>query len=254
MIIGIISGYYRSGTTIFQRIFEEALGVPVLHEPTQHEIIRHIYSLGFDKPHPMHGFDVFRGYAQIPSNVFNEFAKRHAEVFKDVKQYGVMTDFNAIKYLLQPFHECNVKIIVKANQVWLYLDKLAKEYNCWVIHLDRDENQIIAEHTTDKSLLLSDRYMPFYTHEVYNSLTAYLGVRLAHRRNIDKLRFIIRTVKKVVREQANKCDKIKVINFDDFAKSPLNYKNILGEKIVNKALELIDLNKITKVPDWLYKI
>lgn len=260
MIVGIISGYYRTGTTIMQKIYEEATGIPVLHEPTQHEIVKMMLWEGATKPHSLHGFEIFKGYTKIPFDTLKQFIKRHFEVFEDKTQHGVMTDFSSIVYLLQPFHECDVKVIIKTNQAWLHLDKLAKTFDCWIIHLMRHPVRIVAEHTTDRNLLESkDRPLPFYTNEVFTNLRKYLKEKEipANRvKNIVKLRYILEKLEEIVKEQAKRCNNINLVDFDDFVMDPERerYKYIFGKKVIEKAKQLLDRKKIPHPPEWLYRL
>lgn len=124
MIVGIINGYYRSGTTIWQRIAEELLNVVTVHEPTGP-------SAGFDlfgKGHP-HDWDVFKGYMQVKEATFTWLKRWNA-----IRPRGVVTAEDAW-WLMEPFHRIKEPTIVKCANV-LEVQKLSDKVD-WLINIKR---------------------------------------------------------------------------------------------------------------------
>jgi len=132
MIIGIINGYYRSGTTIWQRIAEELLDVVTVHEPTGP-------STGYELPqylnsstHPFHGWNVFNGYRKIPKEILFKWYKRWSKL--PIK--GVVWPLTAA-LLLEPFDRMDEEVIVKCANI-VDVQTIADIFDCWVINIQRD--------------------------------------------------------------------------------------------------------------------
>jgi len=260
MIVGVINGYYRSGTTFMQRLCRKSNpNFIVLCEPTQHEIIDHIMANGCNNYNLLHGWDVFKDYCRLPRAVKHKFIRRHFEVFdNDKKQWGVMTSAGSVRHLLQPLHDCEQPIVVKSTQLQLFLDDIKEWYGCWVLHLDRSVENIVADHltystltTTDeaKKLLLSDKEsLSFYADLVFENLTRCFGVdKSIARHNLDKLVFNILATKKAVNGQKG----VVVIDFDDFIANPYQHLDKLPFKVDESLLRLIDPHKSNPRPKWL---
>jgi len=221
MIVGIINGYYRSGTTFMQRLCSKSNpNFIVLSEPTQHEIIDHIMADGCHKDNLLHGWEIFKDYCKLPRKVKHEFIRRHF--------------------------------------LHLFLEKLKDWYGCWVLHLDRSVENIIADHfsyyslvnsTQAKDILLSkDKPISFYADLVFENLTKYLRLdRNIARNNLDKLVFNILATRKIVERQKG----ITVLNFDEFVRNPKQHLNKLPFKVNESLLRLINPSKKNPVPDWL---
>jgi len=261
MIVGIINGYYRSGTTLMQRLYK--LSNPnhiVLSEPTQHEIIDHVLANGCFKPSVLHGWNIFEDYCRLPREVKHEFIRRHFVVFDDNKeQWGIMTSEGAVRYLLQPLHDCKQPVVIKSNQLHLFLDKLREWYNCWILHLNRKIEYIVADHFDRFTLsnpkkakdILSGKKgaISFYCDLVYDNLKKYLRINKdIVRNNLDKLVFNIMATKKVV----EKMDNVVVLNFDEFVSNPVVKLNKLPFKVDRGVLHILDKSKKNPVPDWLW--
>jgi len=260
MIVGIINGYYRSGTTFMQLLCSESNpDLIVLSEPTQHEIIDHILANGCNNCNPLHGWEIFKDYCRLPKKVLHEFIKRHFEVFdNDTKQHGIMTSEGAIRYLLQPLDEFDKPVVIKSTQLHLFLDKMKKWYNCWILHLTRSIERIIADHffyneiinsEVLKTLLMGKTPIErFFFDKVFENLLKYYNIKEDFsRHNLDKIVFNIMATKKAVEQQSN----IIVIDFDDFILRPSQYINKLPFKIDINSLRLIDLSKRNNIPVWL---
>jgi len=260
MIVGIINGYYRSGTTFMQRLCSKSNpNFIVLSEPTQHEIIDHIMSDGCHKDNLLHGWEIFKDYCKLPRKIRHEFIRRHFEVFDyDKSQWGIMTSEGAVRYLLQPLHDCEQQIVIKSTQLHLFLEKLKEWYGCWVLHLDRSVENIVADHfsyyslvnsTQAKELLASNKgVLPFYVDLVFENITKYLRVdKNIARNNLDKLVFNILATKKIVEKQKG----VIVVDFDEFISNPLNFVDKLPFKVNRGLFKLINHSKKNPVPDWL---
>ena len=260
MIVGVINGYYRSGTTFMQRLCcKSNSNLIVLSEPTQHEIIDHIMANGCNSTNLLHGWEIFKDYCRLPRDVKHAFMKRHFDVFDhDKKQWGVMTSAGAVRHLLQPLHDCEQQVVIKSTQLHLFLDDIKEWYGCWVLHLDRSVENIVADHFTyyaltksneAKKLLLSDKEsLPFYADLVFENLTRGLGVdKSIARHNLDKLVFNILATKKAVSEQKG----VVVVDFDDFVANPHQHLDKLPFKVNESLLRLIDPHKSNPKPKWL---
>jgi len=260
MIVGIINGYYRSGTTFMQRLCSKSNpNFIVLSEPTQHEIIDHIMANGCNNTNILHGWEIFKDYCKLPRKVRHEFIRRHFTVFdENENQWGIMTSEGAIRYLLQPLHDYDQPVVIKSTQLHLHLEKVKKWYDCWVLHLDRNIENIIADHftyyalvnsTKAKELLTSNnKPLPFYADLVFKNLVEYYGLdESIARNNLDKLVFNILTVKKAIELQKG----ITVIDFDKFISNPKQYLNKLPFKVNESLLKLVNPSKKNPVPDWL---
>jgi len=259
MIVGIINGYYRSGTTFMQRLCcKSNPNFIVLSEPTQHEIIDHVLANGCYKDNLLHGWQIFKDYCKLPRKVKHEFIKRHFEVFDyDKSQWGIMTSESAVRYLLQPLHDCEQQIVIKSTQLHLFLEKLKEWYGCWILHLDRNIENIIADHfsyyhltkTTEvKNFLMSNKgAISFYADLVFENITKYLRLdKSIARNNLDKLVFNILATRKIVEKQKG----ITILNFDEFVRNPKQHLNKLPFKVNEGLLRLIDPSKRNPVPDW----
>jgi len=262
MIVGIINGYYRSGTTLMQRLYKLSnLNHIVLCEPTQHEIIDFVMSNGCYKQNVLHGWTIFEDYCKLPREVRHEFIARHFEVFdKDKRQWGIMTDFGAVRYLLQPLHDCDLPIVIKSCQLHLFLDKLIRWLDCWVVHLVRPAPKVIASHFNPidlygsnkaREILLGNKgVVSFYCDAVYENLTYYLKVdKNKARHNLDKLVFNILTVNRI----ASGFGLVNVVNFETFIRDPVKEAKYLPFKLNSKVFSYIDLSKDVSPPDWLVK-
>ena len=260
MIVGIINGYYRSGTTFMQRLCSKSNpNFIVLSEPTQHEIIDHIMANGCNNTNILHEWEIFKDYCKLPRKVLHEFIRRHFTVFdENENQWGIMTSEGAIRYLLQPLHDFEKQVVIKSTQLHLFLEKVKRWYDCWILHLDRSIENIIADHFTyyalinsnqAKELLTSNKKpLPFYADLVFKNLAKYFDIdEDIARNNLDKLVFNILTVKKVIEKQKG----IKVIDFDKFISNPKQYLNEFPFKINESLLKLVNPSKKNPVPDWL---
>jgi len=264
VLVGIISGYYRSGTTIMQRIYE--LSNPnhiVLCEPTQHEIIDHILANGCYNKNVLHGWEIFNGYCKLPRELLHSFILRHFDVFDtDKSNWGIMTSLGAITHLLTPLYKSNLPIVIKTTQLQLFLSDCANIFGCWVIHLERSTENTIASHLSmdmlenpelAKNLLLKKGgILPFYGHLVYENLTKALGVSPENvENNLDKLVFNIEMTKILARKHAKVCDKVIIVDFDDLVINPQKWLSKFPFKISDSALKLLSPSKQKKAPDWL---
>ena len=263
MIIGVIDGYYRSGTTLIQRLCSKSNpDYVVLCEPTQHEIIDHIIKNGCDNYNSLHGWEIFKDYCKLPKKTLHTFIKRHFEIFdSDRKQWGIMTSEGAVRYLLQPLHDCELPIVIKSTQLHLFLDKLKEWYDCWVLYVDRNIHNIIADHypyylltktmVVKEYLLSSDGVLPFYGDLVYENLTRYLNVdKDIAKKNIDKLVFNILVSKKIATNQKG----VAILNFNEFVENPITQLSKIPFKVEKSLLRIVDPKKGNPTPNWLREI
>jgi len=242
MIVGVLNGYYRSGTTIWQRIIKESNpNIIDLHEPTS-PVVGIELRYGYRN---IHGWDIYNGYSKLPRATYFEFLRRWDEVFTEQK--GIMTDWSDVKYLLEPIHECDIPIFIKSNQLHLFLDKIRRYFKCWTVHIVRDLAQNIyshvkvlysCEHYRRRVLLSSSFPDCFFVDYVYRDLTEYFGEDPNAKTVLDKLIYNITKCNEVA-------DSIKV-RFED----PEEVSKAIPLS-TSKAKELLDPNRIQyKLPRW----
>ena len=259
MIRGIIAGYYRSGTTIFQRMYKISKQTDiVLHEPTAHHIVDFMLQCGYSKYIDLHGWKCLEDYGLLPQLVLHEFVRRHTLVFDDFKSNrGIITDAEVLDSLFEPLQACPRPIVIKTTQLALFLDYVSRKYLCWVLWLDRDTERIIADHAPiDKldALTKPSTVTPFFGGLVYDELTRLFNVNPNARTPLQKLVFNIEVIRKVVRKQAEKNRLIHIINFDDFVENPHKYLDKLPFRLTDEALKLIDPSKRNPIPNKLREL
>lgn len=262
MIVGIINGYYRSGTTIFQRFVE--LCEPswiVLCEPTQHEIIYHIMRYGLFSVHPLHGFKIFLGYSKLPRNVLRDFIARHIEVFGySDKNFGIFVDPDDALYLLEPLHDCEEKIVIKSTQLSLVLDEVVNKLGCWCIHLERATENTVFNHFPDLKAFLSfvdgyDKVIPFYGNLVYDRIVKTFDLNIDLSKPIEKLVFNVKFTNDYVKSFANKTERLTIIDFDNFVRNVDKYVNKLPFNArLDIAKELFSINRLNFAPSIVKEI
>ena len=213
MIVGIFNGYYRSGTTIWMRIMDESNPrIPVLSEPTSPAVVRQIDINGFNRIEPLHGWNIFRGYGKLDKKVFFEYCKRWEEIFKPGGETkAIMTSWDEVKYLLEPFIECDQKIIIKANQLHFFLHRIVRELGIPCIHIKRAIHENIAGYLTPDALrdynkmyeimFSKERDYMFWVDSVYRNITKLLNFDPGLDIVIKKLIFNIYTCNKFVQSK-----------------------------------------------------
>jgi len=248
MIVGVLNGYYRSGTTIWQRIIEESSPhLVTIHEPagpaTGREVLQRV------EVNPIHGWDAYRGYYRLPRHIFREFVRRWHEVFTEPK--GIMTDWSDVKYLLEPFHDCDVPIFIKSNQLHLFLDRIERHFKTKCIHITRNlADNIYAhleiypcEHYKRRVLLSKEFPSMFFVDYVYRDLKEYFNEPQDAENVLQKLVYNITKCNEV----AN-CIKVP---YEDFEATKNAIKSI-GLN-VDKADELF-ISRVDIAPPWLKKM
>jgi len=248
MIVGVLNGYYRSGTTIWQRIIEESNPhLIVLHEPTGpatgYELLQG------QTTNPIHGWDVYAGYRKLPRKILSEFLKRWFDVFKEKK--GILTDWDDVSYLLGVFHYCNLPIFIKSNQLHLFLREIEEEFDTKCIHITRNlADNIYAhleiypcEHYKRRVLLSKEFPSMFFVDYVYRDLKEYFGEPQDAENVLQKLLYNITKCNEV----AN-CIKVP---YEDF-EATKNAIKLIGLN-VDKADELF-ISRVNIAPPWLKKM
>lgn len=258
MIVGIINGYYRSGTTIFQKFVE--LCEPnwiVLCEPTQHEIIYHIMAQGWYNRNVLHGFKIFLGYSMLPRNVLRDFIARHIEVFgMSDKNHGIIVDPDDALYILEPLHDCDESIVIKSTQLGIVLDEVVKKLGCWCIHLERAIENTVFNHFPDLDSFLSfvnesKGIIPFYGNLVYDRIVNKFDLKIDLKKPIEKLVFNVKFVNDYVKKNLNKT----IINFDAFVRNIEEYIDKLPFNVrLDIAKKLFDTNRLNIAPQKVKKI
>jgi len=263
-IIGFIIGYYRTGTTIFQRIYKYLNpDVLVLSEPTQHEIVSHIISEGCKKEHSLHGWKVFEDYCKLPLNILLDFFVEHFKTFyNDNLNKGIITNYYKARYILDIFHYIPQKVVIKSTQLWLYVKKLIDDYNAWVLLIERDIPHIVADHLDYftaidlrklKEILLDGvKPISFYCDDVFMNLLRVLGidkVNIAY--PIDKLVFNSKVYQIAIDWFRKNVKNIYIINFDRFIMNPYKWFDKLPFQVTEDSLKLLDATKINPVHQFL---
>ena len=257
MIVGIINGYYRSGTTIFQRFVElcdpDAI---VLCEPTQHEVVFHVMKYGCDNVHPLHGFKVFDGYLRLPKKTLRDFFERWLYfVHDEPNNHGIFTDPDDAIALLEPLHECPRRIVVKSTQLSLVLREVVEEFDCWCVHLTRPIENTVYDHFPDLQSFLTfsrsyDATIPFYGDLVYARIVGKFGVKHDLRKPIERLVFNVYFVNNYVNKIARSVDDITVLDFEKFVANPdETIETLPFEADTEIAERVFDRNRIRPVPD-----
>lgn len=246
MIVGVLNGYYRSGTTIWQRIVKESNpDVIDLHEPTGSATGIEL-RCGYRN---IHGWDFYGGYGRLPEETLREFLNRWDEVFTDSK--GILTSWSDAKYLLEPFHDCEEKIFIKSNQLHLLLDRVRRHFNCWTVHIVRDLYHNVYSHVRvlypnenyQRKVLLSPSAPDcFFVDYVYRDLIEYFGDEQHHITVIEKLVYCIRKC-----NEAASGVKVRFENPEEVSRAiPLStsrYRDLIDPRRINYPL-----------PEWFLRI
>ena len=136
MILGVFSGYYRSGTTAWQKAISKT-GVLVLHEPFSPSLRKDLWS---GRAKKLHGWDVFEDYFKLEPHVL-------ARLWHELKYLStpVVTDFDSVRKLIEILDKSDQEIVIKDNQMWLFLDDL-KEYGISALFLERNPYDVVLAH------------------------------------------------------------------------------------------------------------
>ena len=137
MIVGVFSGYYRSGTTAWQKAISEA-GVLVLHEPFTPSLRKDLWS---DRAKKLHGWDVFEDYFKLEPHVL-------ARLWHELKYLStpVVTDFDSIKRVVEILDKSDKEVVVKDNQMWPFLDEISAEFGIPTLFLERNPYDVVLAH------------------------------------------------------------------------------------------------------------
>lgn len=264
MLVGIINGYYRSGTTIMQRVFKESNpGILTLCEPTQHEIVRHILNVGCRNVVPLHGWNAFQDYGLLPFDVLMEYLMSFGKVFLETRDnFGIITQKDAAFTLLNAFIKTGVPIAIKSNQLHLFLHPIQQKTGCWILHLDRAEERVVAGHTHPNILLNKGAFESlflsgigvtgFYVDLVFENLKKALGLQPKNVTNLlDKIVWNVGVIRKIVEAQAKMNDKIVILDFDQIVENPYAFRSELPFNVRDEALRHLSTERRKKIPKWL---
>lgn len=261
MIVGVLNGYYRSGTTIWMRIIAESNpSIAALSEPTSPIVVEQIRNIGFNGIEPLHGFQVFQGYKKLPEQVFEEYKKRWNEVFSKYKvTRGIMTSWDDVRYLLEPFDRTNIPVFIKSTQLHFFLKDIERYFNTKCLHLRRDIADCIAGHLAPhvlanreeayRILMSAQRPAMFYLDWVYENLKEFFKMEYEHKNVLEKLIYNIKACNKFV---AN--SKIRVVDFENFEGVKKAIIQHLRLHIHLYKLNLFDHSKVRIAPEWLRKL
>jgi len=137
MIVGIFSGYYRSGTTAWQKVIKESTDALVLHEPFSPSLIP---DLNRDTGEKLHFWNVFEDYFELEPHIM-------AKLIRAVRGYHpVVTDYKLVEILIDVLDKSKHNIIIKDNQMWLWLDRIQEDYGIPCIFLERNLEHIVLAH------------------------------------------------------------------------------------------------------------
>lgn len=258
MIAGILNGYYRSGTTIWMRIIAESNPyMPVLCEPTSPVVVEQIKSTGFDGMEPLHRFKVFEGYGKLIGSVWEEYKKRWKEVFSKYKiMRGIMTSWEDVRYLLEPFHECEQHIFIKSTQLHLFLKEIETYFGTKCLHLQRDLADTIASHLQLHLLadeagarqVLFSKQKPtmFFVDCIFENLKEFFGESIKAENVLQKLIYNITKCNSYAKQQG-----VKIVNFENFDEVKRGIIQHLKLHIDMNKLHLFDPLKVRIAPNWL---
>jgi len=261
MIVGVLNGYYRSGTTIWQRLIEESNPhIAVLCEPTSPVVVQQIKQIGFDGLEPLHGFKIFKGYGKLDKDVFDEYVRRWKDVFSRYKvMRGIMTDWGDVTYLLMPFYECKQPIFIKSTQLHLHLNKIEALFGTKCLHIKRNladniaahlKPHVLANEAKAKSVLYSTQ-MPtmFFVDSVYENLKENFKINYPAKTVLEKLICNINICTKIAEESGVKT--VKFENFDEVRNAIIQHFELYTHL---HKLCLFDFSKVYIAPTWLRKL
>ena len=148
MIVGILNGYYRTGTTFFQRlVHENNPDVADLHEPTSPLIVKQLEEEGIHAYSELHGWEIYRGYGMLEKNILDDFAQVHEKVMKKKENNcGIILNERDAVRLLEPFAESDRKVFIKSNQLHFCLSEIADEFDVFPVTITRDIAETIFSH------------------------------------------------------------------------------------------------------------
>ncbi len=258
VLVGILNGYYRSGTTIWMKIIHDSNpGIAVLSEPTSPVVVDQIKAKGFTGIEPLHGWAIFIGYSKLREETFKEYCKRWKEVMgKYSTMRGIMTSWDDVKYLLEPFIECPERVFIKSNQLHLFLHRIERELGIPCLHIQRNLADNVAGHLTPEALknkikaseVLSAMQKPtmFFVDHVYNNLVEKLGIDFDAKVVLDKLVLSILICNKFVDSK-----NVTIAHFESIDDV---YKKIIrkfGLHIHLHKLNQFDFSRVYIAPSWL---
>lgn len=258
VLLGILNGYYRSGTTIWMRIIDESNpNIAVLSEPTSPVVVEQIESKGFNGIESLHGWNIFRGYGKLRKETFYEYCRRWREIKSKYKTLrGIMTSWDDVKYLLEPFINCSEKVLIKSNQLHFFLHRIEKELGVPCLHLERNLADNVAGHLSIGCLMAKSKAneifnakeadSTFFVDSVYNNIKEMLNFDFEVERVIDKLIVNI-TI-------CNRFAEIKNVTIASFEKFNDVYTKIVRKfniHIRKHKLNLLEPSKVYIAPAWL---
>ena len=252
MIVGIICGYYRSGTTPMQMYIEKLQGnrLAVIHEPCNRDIVDMIKEVGINNIDTLHNYTIFNGYGHIEKELFDEFIEKHNEVFKNHDNGTIMFDYKDTIRLLDIIDTSDYDFVIKTTQSIPLLDKLTNRYECWGLSTVRRIAVNTYNHFPSieefKIALKRKNMGAFYVDEVFDAITRRYKESVNPLNVIDKLVYNIATCNSVIMSYRNNT-RIYIIDFDDFVYRPHRYKHELpfdlNHDIFSQVFSVSKLNK-----------
>jgi len=241
MIVGILNGYYRSGTTIWQKVVEDCNeNVITLHEPASPVLLPELRQRR--DVNPIHGWNVYAGYFKLPRRVLAEFVRRWSRV----RPAGIIVRWEDVVELLEPLHECRQPIFIKSNQFHLFLDKIEDRFGCRCVHMVRNLPDNVYAHVEiypnehfRRRVLLSRSYNDcFFVDSVHTLLCKHLNEKPA-KNVLEKLIFNIRKCNELANAQKVRYEKPEEV-----------------EKVIRKmGLKVRKVKPIVGIaPEWLLRI
>ncbi len=252
MIVGIICGYYRSGTTPMQMYIEMLMkdSVAVIHEPCNRDIVDMFNKVGINDIDTLHNYTIFSGYGRIEKELFDEFLEKHKEVFKNHDNGSIMFDYKDTVRLLDVIDNSDYDFVIKTTQSFPLLNRLVNRYECWGISPVRRIAINTYNHFSSlddfKEALKIKNMGAFYVDEVFDAIVREYKENINPSNVIDKLVYNIATCNSVIMSYRNNT-RIYIIDFDDLVYRPNRYKHELpfdlDYDIFNQVFSVSKLNK-----------
>jgi len=150
-IVGILNGYYRTGTTIVWWVLQQSNpDTPIIYEPHSCGVYSEFIHL---KPNaltinPLHGLPIYLPYFMVERRLF----ERYLAVAKPLPVY-TKNDLNLALVTIEPFHESEKRCIIQSNQLHPILHEVSWHYRCPYVHIVRDPAEVIYSHAGSPSKL-----------------------------------------------------------------------------------------------------
>jgi len=130
----IVTGYWRSGTTLLWQLVK--LSNPDmlhLYEPFHEALFDRIRDHPMGDPEPLHGIPVWDDYHLLPEGVLEELRRRHRGM-----GFTPVVDLGAAVSYLDVVHGLPEPVVIKANRLCLVAGPVAERYGAGLVHVVRN--------------------------------------------------------------------------------------------------------------------